>query len=72
MPIERAGCACPRSNVSRVVLEPEEDPIPLLSAVNLDSVESVSTSVLAERLGTLKDERMQQVCAALAVTTDCG
>jgi mRNA interferase MazF len=54
------------------VLEPEEDPIPLLSAVNLDSVESVSTSVLAERLGTLKDERMQQVCAALAVTTDCG
>lgn len=57
---------------SEVVLEPGEDPIPLLSAVNLDSVESVSTSVLVERLGTLKDERMQEVCAALAVATDCG
>ena len=31
---------------SEVVLDPGEDPIPRLSAVNLDSVESVSVGVL--------------------------
>ena len=56
---------------SEVVLEPGEDPIPLRSAINLDSVESVSTGVLAERLGRLSDLRMEQVCAALGVAVDC-
>lgn len=56
---------------SEVVLEPGEDPVPLRSAVNLDSVESVSTGVLIERLGRLSDLRMEQVCAALAVAVDC-
>ena len=56
---------------SEVVLEPGEDPIGRRSAVNLDSVESVSTAVLVERLGTLSGERMRQVCAALAIATDC-
>jgi mRNA interferase MazF len=56
---------------SEVVLEPSEDPVPLRSAINLDSVESVSTSVLVERLGRLSDLRMEQVCAALAVAVDC-
>lgn len=56
---------------SEVVLEPGEDPIGRRSAVNLDSVESVSIAVLVERLGTLSGERMRQVCAALAVATDC-
>lgn len=56
---------------SEVVLEPGEDPIPLRSAINLDSVESVSTGVLVERLGRLSDLRMEQVCAALAVAVDC-
>ena len=56
---------------SEVVLEPGEDPVPLRSAVNLDSVESVSTGVLVERLGRLSDLRMEQVCAALAVAVDC-
>lgn len=56
---------------SEVLLEPGEDPIPLLSAVNLDSVESVSIGLLVERMGTLSGARMQQVCAALAVATDC-
>lgn len=56
---------------SEVVLEVGEDPIPRRSAVNLDSVESVSIAVLVERLGRLGDERMRQVCAALAVAVDC-
>ncbi len=56
---------------SEVVLEPGEDPVPLRSAVNLDSVESVSIAVLVERLGRLSDGRMDQVCEALAVAVDC-
>ena len=57
---------------SEVVLEPGDDPIPRLSAVNLDSVESVSVAVLTERIGVLAGDRMQQVCTALTVATDCG
>jgi len=57
---------------SEVLLEPGEDPVPLASAVNLDSVESVSVGVLLERMGTLSGARMEQVCAALAIATDCG
>lgn len=56
---------------SEVVLEPDADPVPRRSAVNLDSVESVSIGVLVERLGRLSDRRMDQVCAALAVAVDC-
>jgi mRNA interferase MazF len=61
-----------RGLVSEVVLEPGDDPIPRRSAVNLDSVESVSLAVLVERLGRLSDTRMRQVCAALAVAVDCA
>lgn len=57
---------------SEVILEPGEDPIPRVSAINLDAVESVSVGVLVERIGTLSGARMEQVCAALAVATDCG
>jgi mRNA interferase MazF len=57
---------------SEVVLEPGDDPVPKRSAVNLDSVESVSVAVLVERLGALSDDRMRDVCAALAVAVDCG
>lgn len=56
---------------SEVVLEPEVDPVPRLSAVNLDSVESVSLGVLVDRLGRLSDERMREVCSALSVAVDC-
>jgi mRNA interferase MazF len=56
---------------SEVVLEPGEDPVPRRSAVNLDSVESVSTEVLVQRLGRLADRRMHELCAALAVAVDC-
>jgi mRNA interferase MazF len=56
---------------SEVVLEPGDDPVPRRCAVNLDSVESVSVGLLIERLGRLSDMRMLEVCAALAVATNC-
>jgi mRNA interferase MazF len=56
---------------SEVMLEPGEDPIPLASVVNLDSVESVSVGTLVERLGRLSDERMRQVCEALEIAVGC-
>jgi len=60
-----------RGLASEVVLEPDHDPIPRRSAVNLDSVESVSVAVLVDRLGRLADTRMREICAALAVAVDC-
>lgn len=56
---------------SEVVLEPGDDPVSRRCAVNLDSVESVSIAVLVERLGRLSDQRMNQVCEALATAVDC-
>jgi mRNA interferase MazF len=56
---------------SEVVLEPGDDPVPRRSAVNLDSVESVSIGVLVDRLGRLSDDRMGQICTALAVAVAC-
>lgn len=53
------------------MLEPAEDPVPLPSVVNLDSVESVSIGTLVERLGRLRDERMYEICRALAVAVAC-
>lgn len=61
-----------RGLASEVVLEPAEDPVPRRSAVNLDSVESVSVGVLVDRLGALSGDRMRAVCAALEVAVDCG
>ena len=60
-----------RALPSEVVLEPDDDPIPRRSAVNLDSVESVSIGVLVERLGRLADTRLREICSALAVAVDC-
>lgn len=59
-----------RGLASEVVLEPGDDPVPLRSAVNLDSVENVGVGVLVERLGRLSDVRMAEVCDALAVAVD--
>lgn len=56
---------------SEVVLDPAEDPVPARSAVNLDSVESVSLGVLVDRAGRLADARMHDICAALGVAVDC-
>lgn len=61
-----------RGLVSEVVLEPGDDPVARVCAVNLDSVESVCLAVLVERLGRLSDVRMREVCSALAVAVDCG
>lgn len=61
-----------RGLVSEVVLEPGDDPVPLRSAVNLDSVESVSVVTLVTRLGRLRDTRMREICGALAVAVDCS
>ena len=56
---------------SEVLLEPGDDPIPLRSVVNLDSVESVSVGTLVERLGRLSDQRMRQICSALEIAVSC-
>lgn len=61
-----------RGLASEVVLEPGTDPIPRRSAINLDSIESVSVAVLASRLGRLADVRMDAVCDALAIAVDCA
>jgi mRNA interferase MazF len=66
------GTTTIRGLPSDVLLEPGEDPIPRPTALNLDSVESVSIAVLVERLGRLSDERMRQVCGALEVAMDCS
>jgi mRNA interferase MazF len=60
-----------RNLPSEVVLEPGDDPVPRRSAVNLDSVESVSIAVLVERIGRLSDARMRDLCTALEVAVDC-
>jgi mRNA interferase MazF len=57
---------------SEVLLEPGGDLVPLRSAVNLDSVESVSIAILVERMGRLSEDRMRQICAALAVAVACS
>ena len=56
---------------SEVLLEPNEDPVPRTSVVNLDSVESVSVGTLVERLGRLSDGRMRQICRALEIAVAC-
>lgn len=60
-----------RGLASEVVLEPGVDPVIRRSAVNLDSVESVSIAVLVGRLGRLADARMREICGALDVAVDC-
>ncbi len=60
-----------RGLASEVVLEPDDDPVPRRCAANLDSLESVSVGLLIERLGRISDARLREICAALAVATDC-
>jgi mRNA interferase MazF len=56
---------------TEVVLEPGEDPVGLPSVVNLDSVEQTSIGHLTRRVGMLSSSRMQQVCQALEIATEC-
>lgn len=60
-----------RGMSSEVVLEPGDDPVPAVSAVNLDSLENVPVILLVKRLGLLSDERMRAVCAAIKVAVAC-
>ena len=60
-----------RGLASEVLLEPGEAPVRRPTAVNLDSVESVSIGVLIERLGLLSDATMRQICSALEAAVDC-
>ena len=57
---------------SEVVLEPGDDPVPRVSAVNLDSIVGAPQAHLVERLGRLSDERMRQICTALEVAVACA
>ena len=41
------------------------------SAINLDHVQTVEQRLLRRFAGTLTDEKMSQVCRALAVATGC-
>lgn len=67
-----ARCATTvRGLPSEVVLDPDADPVPRRSAVNLDAVESVSVGALVERLGRPSSDRMSEVCEALGVAVDC-
>ena len=52
-----------RGLASEVVLDPAADPIPRRSAVDLDSLENLSVSVLVGRLARLADARMRDICA---------
>ena len=61
-----------RGLASEVVLDPSTDPVPRPCAANLDSVESVSVAVLTDRLGPLADDRMREICEALAIAVDCS
>ena len=60
-----------RGLASEVILDPDTDPVPRHSAVNFDSLESVSVAVLVSRRGGLADHRMRASCAALEVAVDC-
>lgn len=60
-----------RGLASEVILEPGDDPVRRRTAVNLDSIESVSVGVLTDRIGRLSDARMSEICEALAVAMDC-
>lgn len=60
-----------RGLATEVVLDPEEDPVPRLSAANLDAVQDVPVALLIQRIGTLGWTRMAEVCAAVEVAFGC-
>ncbi len=56
---------------SEVALQPGTDPVPRACVAGLDAIESVSVALLVERIGRLSDQRMREICAALAISVDC-
>ncbi len=56
---------------SEVVVGPDEG-LKTPSAINLDHVQTVAQRGLRNYIGTLSEEKMQQVCRALAIATGCA
>ena len=56
---------------TEVVLDPTDDPVRQRCVLQLDSTQSLSLGLFVERMGRLSDDRMREVCAALAVAVDC-
>lgn len=46
--------------------------MPRACVANLDAVESVAIGFLVDRIGRLADNKMREMCDALAVAVDCG
>jgi len=60
-----------RGLATEVVLEPGDDPVGERCVLNLDTPTMLPVDELIRRMGRLSDDRMRQVCAALAVAVDC-
>ena len=60
-----------RGLATEVVLEPNDDPVRQRCVLQLDSTQALAVGLLVDRMGRLSDDRMRQVCAALAVAVDC-
>ena len=60
-----------RGLATEVVLEPNDDPVRQRCVLQLDSTQALVVGLLVDRMGRLSDDRMRQVCAALAVAVDC-
>lgn len=56
---------------TEVALEPTDDPVRQRCVLQLDSTQSVSLGLFVQRMGRLSDDRMREVCAALAVAVGC-
>ena len=56
---------------SEVLLEPGDDPVRMACVLGLDTPTMVPVEALTRRMGRLSDDRMREVCAALAVAVGC-
>ncbi len=56
---------------SEVVVGPDEG-LKTASAINLDHIQTVDKHRLHNYVGTLSEDKMQQVCRALAIATGCA
>ena len=65
------GTTTVRGLPSEVLLEPGDDPVSRTTAINLDSIETVSLGALVERMGRLSDWRSDKICAAIQVAVGC-
>ena len=59
-----------RGAPSEVIVGPDEG-LKTTSAVNLDSVQTVDQRRLRGYVGQLSEEKLREVCRALAIATGC-